>query len=103
MTFAIRLTRAKIKWNLDDPTKRNQFFNVLEAALSDVKGEDLSSLRIEICKRGPPDTVKYAAYSEPGASVTRSAELAALATSIYKKPKRCGLQSDLLPSRPEPK
>ena len=67
------------RWNCADPTKRNAFFNGLDSALHNHKGEDL----LAICRLGPPDTVQYVAHREPGASVTRQAELAAQASEYH--------------------
>jgi hypothetical protein len=62
-------SRAKVKWNLVDPTERNQFLNGLEAELRSVGGENL----LDICKLGPPDGVRFAAHQEPGATMTLGA------------------------------
>ena len=38
-----------------------------------------------ICKQGVPDTEQYTAHREPGASVTRQAELTQMVLSTYKR------------------
>ena len=79
VTSAARTLPKIFRSDLADPRQRNRFFNGLHAAMRDHRGENL----LPICEFGPPDAAQHVAQREPGATVTRQAELAAQAHKIY--------------------